>query len=87
MQFSSSILLNNFSVSTSKYLGRKVFVDYRFGLQEASDLANNTKLLIQHDTSLRVNLPYQFKIAYTFSYEPVDKQITHQVMLQRSFRF
>ncbi|PKN78644.1 MAG: hypothetical protein CVU48_07735 [Candidatus Cloacimonetes bacterium HGW-Cloacimonetes-1] len=87
MQFSSSILLNNFSVYTSKYLGRKVFLDYRFGLQEATDLANNTKLLITHDTSLRLNLPYHFKIAYTFSFEPVEDQITHEWMLQRSFRF
>lgn len=86
-QFSSSILLNNLSVSMSKYLGRKLFLDYRLTLQEATDLQKKTKILISHDTSLRVFLPRQFRLAYTFKYEPQDERLTHGMMLQRSFRF
>jgi len=86
-RFSSSILLNNFSISASKYLGRKMFLDYQLSLQEATDLQKKTRILVSHDTSLRMFLPRQFRLAYTFKYEPQDDQITHEVMLQRSFRF
>ncbi len=87
LQLSSSILLNNLSVSMSKYLGRKFFIDYEFSLQEATDLSQRTKLLVTHDTSLRLLLPRRFRIAYTFKYEPTDSNMTHEVMLQRSFSF
>jgi len=87
MEFSSSILLNNLSVSMSKYLGRKMFIDYQFELQEATDLSKKTKILISHDTSLRMMLPLRFRIAYTLKYEPLDESLSHEVRLQRSFRF
>ncbi|MDP3114667.1 MAG: hypothetical protein Q8M98_07800 [Candidatus Cloacimonadaceae bacterium] len=86
-QFSSSILLNNLSVSMSKYLGRKLFLDYQITLQEATDLQKKTKIGITHDTSLRMFLPRQLRLGYTFQYEPQDERLTHEVMLQRSFRF
>jgi hypothetical protein len=86
-QFSSSILLNNLSVSMSKYLGSRFFLDYEFSLQEATDLQNRTRIVMSHDTSLRVFLPHQFRLGYTFKYEPQDDRLTHEVMLQRSFRF
>ena len=37
-QFSSTILLNNLSISASKYLARMVYLEYTLGLQEATDL-------------------------------------------------
>lgn len=86
-QFSSSILLNNLSISMSKYLGRKFFLDYTLTLQEATDLQNQTQIVVSHDTSLRWLLPEQFRLAYTFKYEPRDAGMTHLLMLQRSFRF
>jgi hypothetical protein len=86
-QFSSSILLNNLSVSMSKYLGRSLFLDYDLKLQEATDLQKKTKLLISHETSIRIMLPKRYRMGYTFKYEPQDNQFTHEVMLQKSFRF
>lgn len=86
-QFSSSILLNNLSLSMSKYLGRKLFIDYELSLQEATDLSKKTKLLVSHDTSLRMLLPWRLRIAYTLHYEATESNLTHEVMLQRNFRF
>jgi len=86
-QFSSTILLNNLSVSASKYLGRKLFLDYTLSLQEATDLQQRTRILVSHDTSLRLFLPEQFKLGYTFKYEPQDERLSHELMLERSFRF
>jgi len=86
-QFSSTILLNNLSVSASKYLGRKLFLDYTLSLQEATDLQQRTRILVSHDTSLRLFLPQQFKLGYTFKYEPQDERLSHELMLERSFRF
>lgn len=86
-QFSSSILLNNLSFSLSKYLGRRFFLDYSLTLQEATDLQNKTQIVVSHDTTLRWVLPRQFRLNYTFQYEPRDRKMTHELMLQRSFRF
>ncbi len=86
-QFSSSILLNNLSIYMSKYLGRKFFLDYTLGLQEASDLQNRTEIVVSHEASLRWYLPEQFRLAYTFKYVPWEEQVSHELMLQRSFKF
>lgn len=86
-QFSSSILLNNLSVSMSKYLGYRLFADYSLQLQEATDLQQKTKLLVSHDTSLRLVLPRQFRVGYTMNYSPKDTGLTHEIMLQKSWRF
>lgn len=86
-QFSSAILLNNLSLSMSKYLGRSLFLDYKLELQEATDLQNKTKLMISHETSMRYMLPKRYRLAYTFKYLPQEKEMSHEIMLQRSFRF
>lgn len=86
-RFSSSILLNNLSISMSKYLGYRFFVDYEFGLQEATDLQKKTRLMVSHDTSLRLVLPKQYRMGYTFRYEPGAAGVTHEVMIQRTLRF
>lgn len=86
-QFSSSILLNNLSISLSKYLGRRFFWDYQLELQEATDLQKRTRIMISHETSLRLMLPRQYRLGYTFQYTPQDKKTSHEIMIQRSFRF
>ncbi|MFA7024492.1 MAG: hypothetical protein WC176_01350 [Candidatus Cloacimonadaceae bacterium] len=86
-QFSSAILLNNLSLSMSKYIGYRMFVDYKLTLQEATDLQQKTKMLVSHETSLRLVLPKQYRVGYTLDYSPKDTGFTHEVMLQRSFRF
>nr|MBP7309873.1 hypothetical protein [Candidatus Cloacimonadota bacterium] len=86
-QFSSSILLNNLSVSMSKYLGRRFFLDYKLELQEATDLEKKTTLMITHGTSVRLMLPWKLRLGYTFEYTPQDDLFTHEVMIQRSFNF
>ena len=86
-QFSSSILLNNLSIRASKYLGRKFFLDYNLTLQEATNLQNQTEIVVSHDSSLRWYLPHQFRLAYNLKYEPSQAQISHGLMLQRSFKF
>jgi len=87
MQFSSSVILNNLSLSMGKYLGKGVYLDYQVQMQEATDLAQKTKLVFYHDTSLRFNLPWKFRLAYTFSLRPLREPNAHEIMLQRSFRF
>jgi hypothetical protein len=71
----------------SKYLGYRMFIDYEFLMQEATDLQNETKLMVSHDTSLRMVLPKQFRLGYTFKYTPMEDKITHEIMLQKSLRF
>lgn len=87
LQFSSAVLLNNLSISMGKYLGSRIFLDYVIHLQETTDLANKTKLDLYHNASMRFNLPWRLKFIYTFSIRPVHEANSHEVMLQRSFRF
>ena len=86
-QFSSAILLNNLSVSMSKYIGYRMFVDYKLMLQEATDLQQKTKLLLSHEASLRLVLPKQYRLGYTLNYAPQERGFTHEIMVQRSLRF
>lgn len=86
-QFSSSILLNNLSVSMSKYIAYRTFADYTLTLQEATDFQNKTKILVSHDATLRVVLPRKYRLGYTIKYSPKDTGLTHEVMLQKSWRF
>ncbi|MEF3695424.1 MAG: hypothetical protein V3576_08780 [Candidatus Cloacimonadota bacterium] len=87
VQFSSAILLNNLSMSMSKYLFSRFYVDYKLTLQEATDLQQNTALLISHDTSLRMMLPWALRLTYNLNYEATGQGLSHGVMLYRSFRF
>ncbi len=87
VQFSSAILLNNLSLSMSKYLFSRFYVDYKLTLQEATDLQQNTALLISHDTSLRMMLPWALRLTYNLNYEATGQGLSHGLMLYRSFRF
>ncbi|MFB3845370.1 MAG: hypothetical protein ACE14O_06460 [Candidatus Cloacimonadaceae bacterium] len=87
LQFSSSVFLNNLSVSMGKYLGHSVYLDYEIYLQETTDLAKQTKLDMYHNASVRFNLPWNFKFIYTFSLRPKHEENAHEVMVKRSFRF
>jgi hypothetical protein len=84
--FSSALLLNNLSVEVGKYVFRSLFLDYILLFQESTNLAKQTQLLIHHDISAQVNLPYRFRLTYSFKIQPPDKN-AHEIMLQRSFRF
>ncbi|MDY0324758.1 MAG: hypothetical protein RBQ87_01125 [Candidatus Cloacimonadaceae bacterium] len=86
-QFSSAILLNNLSLSMSKYIGYRMFVDYKILLQEATDLQQKTKLLLSHEASLRLVLPKKYRLGYTLNYSPQEIGFSHEIMLQRTFRF
>jgi len=71
----------------SKYLGRRLFLDYELELQEATDLQKRTRLMVSHGTSIRALLPKKLRLSYTFKYTPIDKELSHEIFLQRSFRF
>ena len=86
-QFSSSILLNNLSVSMSKYIAYRTFADYTLTLQEATDLQKKTKILVSQDATLRVILPKKLRLGYTLNYSPKDTGLTHEVMIHKTWRF
>jgi len=83
----STILLNNLSINVGKYVFRSVFIDYTALLQETTDLSNHSKLAVYHNTSLRVSLPWYLKLAYTFQVRPYGEKNSHEIFIQRSFRF
>jgi hypothetical protein len=87
LQFSSSVFLNNLSISLGKYLGNDVLLDYEIRLQETTDLAKKTKLDLYQNASLRLNLPWELRLSYTFGIRPARESNSHELMLQRSFRF
>ena len=86
-KFSSSILLNNLSISMSKYLGSSIFLDYMLELQEATNLQKRTRILVSNEASIRFILPRNYRVAYTLKYEAQEKKTSHEIMLSKSFRF
>jgi hypothetical protein len=86
-KFSSSILLNNLSISMSKYLGSSIFLDYMLKLQEATNLQNRTRILVSNEASIRLILPKNYRVAYTVTYEAQEKKTSHEIMLSRFIRF
>ncbi len=87
MNIGSNILLNNLSVNMGKYVFRSIFVDYTALLQETTNLSKATKLVVYHNATLRVSLPWYLKLAYTFQIRPGDAVYSHEIFIQRSFRF
>jgi len=86
-KFSSSILLNNLSISMSKYLGSSLFLDYMLTLQEATNLQKRTRILVSNEVSIRLILPHNYRMVYTLKNEAQDKKTSHEIMLSRSYRF
>jgi len=86
-KFSSSILLNNLSISMSKYLGSSLFLDYMLTLQEATNLQKRTRILVSNEVSIRLILPDNYRVSYTLKNEAQEKKTSHEIMLSRSYRF
>ncbi len=85
--FSSAILLNNLSISAGKHLWRRIYADYQIKLQEETDIAQKKQIVVTHDTSLRIALPLHLRLGYTLQYKPNHDVLSHEIMLQRTFRF
>jgi hypothetical protein len=81
------LFLDNLSVHIGKYVTRNLMWDYKMHLQKPLDLAVATEMGVYHDLSLRYDLPYQFRIGYKYSILPFDEENTHEISLEKSFRF
>jgi hypothetical protein len=79
--------MDNFSVGLGKYISDDIFLDYQAQFQKPEGLAVTSKMGIYHHFTLRYDLPYKFKLAYKYNILPFDDENTHEIQLQRSFRF
>ncbi len=86
-QFSSDLFLNNLAVSIGKYVTRTFFIDYELRVERPKDLAVETDTGVYHEFLLRYDLPLKFKISYRYDILPFEEKNTHEIMLERSFRF
>jgi len=87
IRLTSEVFLNNLSVSMGKYVTRKLFVDYETRFEKPEEIITDTNMGIYHAFTLRYDLPLRLKISYSYNILPFDETNTHQIMLQRSFRF
>ena len=83
----AELFLDNLSVHVGKYVTRNLMWDYKMHLQKPFDLAVATEMGVYHDLSLRYDLPYKFQVGYKYSILPFDEENTHEVSLEKSFRF
>jgi hypothetical protein len=81
------MFMDNFSVGLGKYISDDIFLDYQAQFQKPEGLAVTSKMGIYHHFTLRYDLPYKFKLAYKYNILPFDDENTHEIQLQRSFRF
>ncbi len=87
IRLTSEVFLNNLSVSMGKYVTRKLFIDYETRFEKPEETITDVNMGIYHAFTLRYDLPLKLKISYSYNILPFDEINTHQIMLQRSFRF
>ena len=87
IRLTSEVFLNNLSVSMGKYVTRKLFVDYETRFEKPEETITDINMGIYHALTLRYDLPLKLRISYSYNILPFDEINTHQIMLQRSFRF
>lgn len=83
----SELFLNNLSVGMGKYISRKLFLDYQARFEKPQELALTSSMGIYHDIALRYELPLKFRIVYKFRILPFDEENSHEISLEKSFRF
>ncbi len=80
------ILLNDLSIRLGKYLTRNLFVDYEFLVEKTTDI-ERTRMTLSHDFTVRYDLPWRFRLGYTYRIEEDINHQVHQIMLEKSLRF
>lgn len=85
--YSSSILLNNLTITMGKYISNNLFLEYNTVFQEGTDLANNTSTYMYQKFIFRYDLPYKYKLRYTYEINPDRQDNAHEIFLLRSFKF
>jgi hypothetical protein len=86
-EFGSEMFLNNLTITMGKYVTRKLFFMYETKFEKPTDVAITSKLGINHSFSLRYDLPKRYKLAYRYKIFPFDEKDSHEIALERSFRF
>jgi len=81
------MFLNNLTIRMGKYISNDLFLDYKAQFQKPEDLAVGSDMGIYHYFALRYDLPYKFKISYKYNLLPFDEENSHEILLERSFRF
>jgi len=85
--FGSEMFLNNLSLRMSKYISKDFFLDYEVCFQKPTDLALTSKVGVYQNISLRYDLPHNFKLIYKYKIMPFHEKSSHEIMLEKSFRF
>ncbi|MBP7562753.1 MAG: hypothetical protein KA886_03100 [Candidatus Cloacimonetes bacterium] len=87
ISFSSSILLNNLSINSGRYISNIVFFNYEAIFQEETDIFENNRLYMYNNFSLRYDLPFKIQGIYEFQLIPDNKKEAHEIFFMRSFKF
>lgn len=86
-EFGSEMFLNNLTITIGKYLSQKLFLMYETKFEKPTDVAITSKLGINHSFTLRYDLPKRYKVAYRYKIFPFDERDSHEIALERAFRF
>lgn len=86
-EFGPHTFLNNLTMRMGKYIMRDLFIDYEAQFQKPREIAIREDLGVFHNIAIRYNLPYRFRLSYHFKVMPFSEPNTHEIMLERSFRF
>jgi len=85
--FNTNLLLNDLQIQMGRYVNRDFFLEYELNFQEGTELVNNKGIYLYHTVGLRYDLPYQFKIRYSYEFKPLNEKNAHEIFLMRSFKF
>jgi len=85
--FNTNFLLNDLQIQMGRYVNRDFFLEYELNFQEGTELVNKPGIFLYHTLGLRYDLPYQFKIRYSYEFKPLDEKNAHEVFLMRTVKF
>ncbi len=86
-KFGMDMFLNNLTLQFTKHLYKKTFLDYQVSFQKSANLAIQSKLGIYQELSLKIEIPYKFRLSLNYNIRPFYEKNSFQIGIEKSIKF
>ena len=86
-KFGTDMFLNNLTLQFTKQIYKKTYLDYTVSFQKSTNLAIQSKLGIYHNFSLKIEIPYKFRLSLDYKILPFGEKNSYQIGVEKSIKF
>ncbi len=86
-KFGMDMFLNNLTLQFTKHIYKKTFLDYSVSFQRSANLAIQSKLGIYQNISLKIEIPYKFRLSLDYKILPFNEKNSYQIGIEKSVKF